>query len=134
MDFFQFTGKELAKTLTNSVLVTLYPPLGGTILTRVHRLPSGEYVSVFERTTTEPAPPPPERAAAFSAEPPTAPALAPQNPPTAPPAASPTGFWPPTAQYAAHAQGGATEENGRRSRAPKQTPSAAQLQGVVSGL
>jgi hypothetical protein len=110
MDLFNFTKEELAKTLTNSVLVMLFPPLGGpTIMIRVYELSSGEYVSVFERTTTEPAPP--QCAAAFSVEPPTAPALAPQNPPTAPPATSPTGFWPPTAQYAAHAQGGATEEN-----------------------
>jgi hypothetical protein len=91
---FQCTEIELAKMLTNSVLVTLYPPLGGTILTRVFMRPPGEYTSVFERTTTEPAPPPLERAAAFSAETPTAPALAPQNPLTTPPAASPTGFWP----------------------------------------
>jgi hypothetical protein len=55
---FQCTKKELAKILTNSVLVELHPPLGGTILARVYMLPFGEYMGVFERTTTEPAPPP----------------------------------------------------------------------------
>jgi hypothetical protein len=109
MDTFQCTEKELNKILSNSTLVKLHPPLGGTILTRVFKRPNGEYTSVFERTTTEPAPPPLEHAAAFSAEPLTAPALTPQHPPTAPPAASPTGFWPPTAQYRS-----ATEENGPR--------------------
>jgi hypothetical protein len=94
MDTFQSTEKELNKMLSNSMLVKLHPPLDRTILTRVFKRPNGEYTSVFERTTTEPAPPPLEYAAAFSAEPPTAPALATQPPPTTPPAASPTGFWP----------------------------------------
>ena len=100
MDRFNCTREELAKTLTNSMPVKLFPPLGGTpIPIRVYLLSTGEYVSVFARPTTVPAPPPLERAAAFSDEPSTAPALATQQLPTAPPAASPTGFWP-LAQYA----------------------------------
>ena len=90
MDRFNCTREELAKTLTNSVRVKMFPPLGGPpIMIRVYYLSPGEYVSVFERPPTEPALPPLECAAAFSAEPPTAPALATQNPPTTPPAASP---------------------------------------------
>ena len=86
--------KELAKTLTNSVPVTLFPPLGGEIPIRVYLLSTGEYFGVFERPTKVPEPPPLESAAAFNDEPPTAPALATQQLPTAPPAASTTGFWP----------------------------------------
>jgi len=83
MERFNCTIEELNKMLSNSTLVKLHPPRGGTILTRVFKKPNGEYTSVFERTTTEPAPPPLERAAAFSDEPPTAPALAePSNGPS----------------------------------------------------
>ena len=100
----KYTKEALVKMLTNSVLVELCPPLGGTPrMTRMFTLPPNGYLSVFERPPTERAPPPLERAATFSAEPPNAPALAPQNPPTAPPAAPPTGFWLPTAQPAAAA-------------------------------
>ena len=97
----KFTKEALVKMLTNSVLVELCPPLGGTPrLTRMFELPPGEYLSVFERPPTGRKPPPLERAApTISAEPPTAPALAPPNPPTAtnppapaPPAAPPTDF------------------------------------------
>ena len=88
MDRVNCTIEELVKTLTNSVPVKLFPPLGGSPITiRVYKLSSGEYVSVFERPPTEPALPP-------LAQPLTSPALATQNPPTTPPAASPTGFWP----------------------------------------
>jgi hypothetical protein len=77
----KFTKEELVKMLTNSVLVELCPPLGETPrMTRLFKLPSGGYLSVFERPPAEREPPPLERAATFSAEPPTAPALAPQNP------------------------------------------------------
>jgi hypothetical protein len=83
MDLFNCTIEELVKTLTNSVRVKLFPPLGGPpIMIRVYKLSSGEYVSVFERPPTEPALPPLECAAVFSAEPPPAPALA--ELPTAP--------------------------------------------------
>ena len=101
----KYTKEALVKMLTNSVLVELCPPLGGTPrMTRLFKLPSGGYLSVFERPPTGRKPPPLERAApTISAEPPTAPAFAPQNPPTAPDAASPTGFWSPTAQPAAAA-------------------------------
>ena len=67
----KFTKETLAKMLTNSVLVEVCPPLGGTTrMTRVYMLPSGGYMSVFERPPTEAALPPLECAAAFSAEPP----------------------------------------------------------------
>ena len=61
-------------------------------MTRLLKLPSGKYVSVYERPPTGCKPPPLERAApTFSAEPPTAPALAAPNPPTVtnPPAPAP---------------------------------------------
>jgi hypothetical protein len=108
----KYTKEALVKMLTNSVLVELCPPLGGTPrMTRMFTLPSGGYLGVFERPPAEREPPPLERAApTFSAEPPTAPALAPQNSPTAtnppapaPPAAPPTGFWTPATQPAAAA-------------------------------
>ena len=70
MDRFNCTREELVKTLTNSVPVKLFPPLGGTpIPIRVYLLSTGEYVSVFERPPTEHALPPLECAAVFSAEP-----------------------------------------------------------------
>ena len=94
MDRVNCTMEEFVKTLTNSVTVKLFSPLGGPPRTiRVYKL-LGEYVSVFERPLSEPALPPLAQplTAPAPAEPPTAPALAPRNPPTAPPAASQTGF------------------------------------------